>query len=184
MIQLNNKTKEFALNVPTSFKEITPEYLNKATKHIKIAENYAMIALVLTTKLSEYCYTLNSNSNKQPEVGVTPIIVKFNNSADVHVDFEAGDIAIVANSDLERAYHCNAPSMITSDRVAEYIMSDEQFRKDLQLGNIKDENDKRLGDYHIKMIQFKILPICDIHGSFKPIDSITDEFVIAKPKED
>ena len=151
MIQLNNKTKEFALNVPTSFKEITPEYLNKVTEHIKLAENYAMIALVLTTKLSEYCYTLNSNSNKQPEVGVTPIIVKFNKTDDVHVDFEAGDIAIIANSDLERAYHCNVPSMITSNRIAEYIMSDEQFRKDLQLGNIKDKNDQRLGD---------CLPLC------------------------
>lgn len=184
MIQLLSNTKEFALNVPTKLGEITPEYLLKATEHIKVADNYAMIALVLTTKLSEYCYTLNNPKGKQPEVGVTPILIKYNVSDDVKVDFEQGEIVIVANSDLERAYHCNVPSMITSDRIGEYIMSDEEFRKNLQLGNIKDENGNRLGDNYIKMIQFKIIPICDIHGSFKPLDSITDEFVVAKPKND
>lgn len=183
MVKLISYKKNFGINLPTKLSEITPEYLNKMTEHITVAENYAMIALVLTTKLSEYCYTIGSNKGKEPQIGVTPVIVKYSTSDDIYVKFEAGDIAIVSNTDIERAHHCRVPSMISSDNVANYLMDDDDLRKGLQIGEIKDESGNRLGDSYIKILQFKILPISDIHGSFKPVDSITDDFVFSLPHE-
>lgn len=183
MITLNSSKQKFALNVPTQLSEITPEYLAKVTNHIHLCDNYAMIALVLTTKLSEYCYTLNNPKAKDAQVGVTPMIVKFKTSDDVHVDFNPNDIAIISNTELERGYHVNVPSMISSDKVGSYIMEDEDLRKAIQIGELKNENGERLGDNYIKLIQFKIVPISSITGSFTPINYIEDEFIVVKDKE-
>lgn len=186
MIKIGSSKKDFAINLPTHLKEITPEYLNKITEHIKLAENYALVALVLTAKLSEYCYTINSPKGKEPQIGVTPLLIKYNASADVHVDFAPGDVVVISNTDLERGHHFNINSAISSNYVAAYLMEDEDLRKNIQIGNLKDLTGARIGDYYVKMIQCKIVPINDIHGSYTKVESIEDPFVVKveTPTED
>lgn len=182
MVQLFSQEQSYLINVPTSLSEISAEYLQKVTDHIHVAEHFAIVALVLTTKLSEYCYTINNPNGKAPTIGVTPILVKFNsNEATSHL--KVGDIVIISDTDLERGNHLNVPSIITSDRVGAYLMSDAKYIKDIQIGEAKDDKGNRIGDSMVKLLQFKVVPVCDIHASYGHVDSIVDDFLVSAKKD-
>lgn len=78
MKQFCVKTKdghEVNFNFPTSISEISEEYLKEVTDAITVADNYSLIALCYSEKLSTMILT-SRTAKQNAKIKVTPIFVK------------------------------------------------------------------------------------------------------------
>lgn len=149
--------KGFTMNLPTSLKEITNDYLLGVTNQIVISEYHAIIACVYRCKLLEIINT--ARKKKDLATAIVPLFVKGNPGKDAQSmfdDINCGDKVIIAGTDIERGYHLVCPkNFITIDNVIRIYNSDSNFAK----GVVTDLN-------YYYFVDFKLVPVIDIKGFY------------------
>ena len=73
--ETNGKQGDAIIKLPTRIDEITPEYLKAITSHIKVADNYSLIALCHKEKLSNFVIAGRNNKGEM-STAVVPLFVK------------------------------------------------------------------------------------------------------------
>lgn len=107
-LEVNSNAGKFILNLPTMFKEVTNEYMDNAVKHIAVAPEYSLIALVYREKLA---VILNSaKQNKEMNTSVVPVFIKAGTTDSKFIkNIKLGNKIIVTGSDLSIGIHVNSP---------------------------------------------------------------------------
>lgn len=108
-LKVNSKAGKFTLNLPTMFNEVSNEYMDNAVRHIAVAPDYSLVALVYREKLA---VILNSaKQNKEMNTSVVPVFIKAGATDSKFIkSIKLGNKVIITGSDLAIGIHVNSPS--------------------------------------------------------------------------
>lgn len=158
-LKINGNAGKFDVNLPTDFSEITSDYLSTVTKHIDVAPEYSLVALVYREKLA---VILNSSKqNKEINTAVVPIFVK---AGDTDTKFikkmRLGNVAIITGSDLAIGIHVNSPlNSLSIPNIVSICDGDNNIYKDALTNN-----------QYCHFVEFKLVPNSAIKGIVGAID--------------
>ena len=99
MIRIKSDLKPYAIEVPTAISEIDERYFKALLNDVKIANNYAIIAICYKDRLFSILSDFKSGNNGTKEV--VPLIAKIQDN-ESKVPFAVGDLAVVDTSSLDR----------------------------------------------------------------------------------
>ena len=167
-INVKNQNVEFKINIPTSRKDITDDYLAEVTQMLEIAPNYSLVALIT---IEELINVVNPNAKKPSAftAGI-PVFVRCGKSDDEFINnISCGQTIIISDSDLSMGHHINSPYNKISKAYLSAILS-----KDKELaGNVWGMNEK------CYFLSFKLVPNCNIHGAISEEEiNVVDPYVI------
>ena len=158
----NGKTGKKSITLPTSIKEITPDYLVAITNEILVADNYSLIALCHKEKLSSFILA-GRNKKNQVNTSVVPLFVKRGAPSpgrtytSFESNFTAGDKLIITPSDMMTGLHVRVPmNTLTVEGFLNAIDGD---------GYAFQNATKNASDVYF--LEFKIVPNCAIQGVYK-----------------
>lgn len=161
-LKINGNAGKFNVNLPTDFSEITNDYLSTVTKHIDVAPEYSLVALVYREKLA---VILNSSKqNKEINTSVVPVFVK---AGDTDTKFikkmRLGNVAIVTGSDLAIGIHVNSPlNLLSIPNIVSICYGDNNIYKDALTNN-----------QYCHFVEFKLVPNSAIKGIICDVDKNT-----------
>lgn len=164
-LEVNVGDKKIVLNLPESINEVNLDYLKAVTKEVIIEQNYALVALCVSDKLSVLLNT------KQREVNVKgiSILVDANDPNNV-LKSKSGDKLICSPTDLMRGYEVTAVRNILSPgKVAAFVKNDPTLTKTVFTTNTET----------VWLVTFKLIPLHDIHGSYTTDCELTKEDLAA-----
>ena len=151
-LDVNVGGKKIKLNLPESISEVNFDYLKAVTKEVVVEQNYALVALCVSDKLS----ILIKKKKKEVNVKGIGILVKANDPNNV-LKSKPGDKVICSPTDLMRGYEVTAVRNILSpSKVAMLVKSDMELSKTIFTTNTES----------VWLITFKLIPLHDIHGSY------------------
>ena len=151
-LDVNVGGKKIKLNLPESISEVNFNYLKAVTKEVVVEQNYALVALCVSDKLS---VLINS---KQREVNVKgiSILVEANDPNNVLAS-KPGDKLICSPTDLMRGYEVTAVrNVLSPSKVAMLVKNDVELSKTIFTTNTES----------VWLVTFKLIPLHDIHGSY------------------
>lgn len=151
-LDVNVGGKKIKLNLPESISEVNFDYLKAVTKEVVVEQNYALVALCVSDKLS---VLINS---KQREVNVKGIavLVEANDPNNV-LESKPGDKLICSPTDLMRGYEVTAVrNVLSPSKVAMFVKNDVELSKTIFTTNTES----------VWLVTFKLIPLHDIHGSY------------------
>ena len=159
-LEVNNKQGVFQLNLPTSLNEIEESYIMEVTNHVKVDANYTLIGVVFREKLSTLVLAARK-SKKNSDIPVIPIFVKAGETDSKLINsLNVRDKLLISASDIMMGYHVSAPNnLITINTIL-----------DLLDGDMKVYNQLMTSQEMCYFIEFKLVPNCNIHGAYGPID--------------
>lgn len=168
-LNVNGNAGKFIMNLPTEFSEISKDYLQYATKHIEVAPEYSLVALVYREKLA---VILNSaKQNKEVNTSVVPVFVKAGNTDTKFVkNMKLGNTLIITGSDLAIGIHVNSPlNSISIPNVVAVCNGDNNIYKEA-LTNTQ----------YCHFVEFKLVPNSAIKGIISPIETNTIDPYISR----
>lgn len=151
-LDVNVGGKKIKLNLPESISEVNFDYLKAVTKEVVVEQNYALVALCVSDKLS---VLINS---KQREVNVKgiAILVEANDPNNVLAS-KPGDKLICSPTDLMRGYEVTAVrNVLSPSKVSMLVKNDVELSKTIFTTNTES----------VWLVTFKLIPLHDIHGSY------------------
>lgn len=174
MYYLNSDKANYAIKLPTTTKEITPEMLVSLTKDVKVSDHYRIVCLIAKTTLFKLASGVNGH-NGDEVINVVPVIVPIaseliNSPVKEHQLIRP----IIAPSVLERGYELFIPTAASMQAVCGYIQKDNDLRVALfqktYTGNLNNKTDKAFtkediiadNNSSIYMLGFKIVATNDI----------------------
>lgn len=155
-INVSGNLGDYDLNLPTSLNEITEEYIQNVTKHVKVEANYSLIGIVYRERLSTLVLAATKNK-KNSNVAVIPVFVKSGKTdSELINSLIIRDKLIISPSDIMMGYHISTPrNLLTINNIIDLVTSDSTAYNKL-LG-VKEE---------CYFIEFKLVPNCNIHGAY------------------
>ena len=160
-LDVNVGGKKIKLNLPESISEVNFDYLKAVTKEIVVEQNYALVALCVSDKLS---VLINS---KQREVNVKgiSILVEANDPNNI-LTSKPGDKLICSPTDLMRGYEVTAiRNILSPSKVAMLVKSDAELSKNIFTTNTEP----------VWLVTFKLIPLNNIHGSYTDCDLTSED---------
>lgn len=164
---------EVEFNFPTSLNELTEDVLTDIVSNIEVADNYALIALCYSEKLSNMLMTSRVNK-KEAKIKVTPIFVKAGKTDVAFINnAKCGQRVISMQSQIALGIHINVPG---NKLTINYFSTVVNESADREIYNKELQNPDQS---ECIFIEFKLVPICDITGFIvdKPIPAISNTFV-------
>lgn len=160
-LDVNVGGKKIKLNLPESISEVNFDYLKAVTKEIVVEQNYALVALCVSDKLS---VLINS---KQREVNVKGISILVEaNDPNNTLTSKPGDKLICSPTDLMRGYEVTAiRNILSPSKVAMLVKSDVELSKNIFTTNTEP----------VWLVTFKLIPINNIHGSYTDCDLTSED---------
>ena len=177
MLLIQGQNKNFGIDVPTKETEITAEYLQTVTKRVKLSKHQVIVALIMKTKVYDFCMGIR-NPKKDQNISITTKIAKFvpcdeeNNEKPAIDNMNVGDIAVIDRSSIERGIHLSVPTIISPAGLGNYLEDD----KDL-LTAIVTGKEPELAKQHICLVQFKIVPSSCITATYDAEVKFKDCFI-------
>ena len=161
--KVTDGSSEFLMNLPTKISEITEDYLLSVTEDIVVAPYHAIVAVIYRCKLPEVIST--NKKSRAMAIAIVPTYVKSNlpletekPTFDLIAGIKCGDKIVIAGTDLERGYQLSVPkNLITIENIVKIYNHDNNFAKDV----MRDQN-------YYYFVDFKLVPITDIKGYYKP----------------
>lgn len=149
--------KKVTFNFPNSIKEIDENYLNEITKDLAIADNYTLVGMCYSEKLSNIILT--ARSKRDSKIRVTPIFIK---AGKTDIDFiknaKMKQRVVTMQSQLSLGVHVTLPAhKLTLDYFANVIKTAANKNIYEQELNNKDNRD-------CIFIEFKLIPNVDVIG--------------------
>lgn len=168
-LNVNGTQGAFTLNLPTTFSDITEEYITNVTSHIEVDANYTAIGIVFREKLSTLVLASRKNK-KNSDIAAIPIFVKAGKTDSELINkLNVGEKIIIAPSDIMLGYHLSTPTnLLTINNILSIIEGDTEIYN------------KVIGiQEYCYFIEFKLVPNCNIHGSYKDsCNNYANPFVI------
>ena len=160
-LDVNVGGKKIKLNLPESISEVNFDYLKAVTKEIVVEQNYALVALCVSDKLS---VLINS---KQREVNVKGISILVEaNDPNNTLTSKPGDKLICSPTDLMRGYEVTAiRNILSPSKVAMLVKSDAELSKNIFTTNTEP----------VWLVTFKLIPLNNIHGSYTNCDLTSED---------
>lgn len=155
--ETNGKLGKVILTFPTSISELTPDYLQRLTEEIKVADNYSLIALCHKEKLSAFIMA-GKNHKSEMSTAVVPIFVKKGKTDSDFINrINVSDKLLITPTQMATGLHVNVPgNTLTMGTLLKYIDGD---------GYAYQNALKESGNVYF--IEFKLVPNCDILGIYK-----------------
>lgn len=154
-INVEGSDKSRVLNLPTTIDEITLDYLNGVTSDVRIEPNYALVALLVSDKLSTLCVP---NNKKSIDVKAIAVLVRANDPNNVG-EAQVGEKLICAPTDIMMGHEVTSPmNVLSPSKVSKLIASDKAL-----LARIYSYTEP------VWLVTFKLVPLNTIHGSYKKI---------------
>ena len=188
MIVLVNQKAGKQLNLPTSKKELTFDYV-ASKANVKVPPSYALIGVLSYTTINDLSL---ADKTKNVKSMSTPFFIKAGHidAASPYNDFyQQNDVIIATTSDLMQAIHVNiVDNELSINRACEFIKADQLFSaltgkvdytkvsstgaKLVLTGKDKFNipNSKELVTDNIKSVytvDYKLIPIADIKGCYE-----------------
>lgn len=165
-LKVNGNVGKFILNLPTMFKEVTNEYMDNAVKHIAVAPEYSLIALVYREKLA---VILNSaKQNKEMNTSVVPVFIKAGTTDSKFIkNIKLGNKVIVTGSDLSIGIHVNSPlNSLSIPNVVAICNGDNEVYKNAITST-----------EYCHFVEFKLVPNSAIKGVISAASMQVDPYV-------
>ena len=164
-IKLNVSGKNVTLNLPTSVTEISEVYLDEVTKHIKVAPEYSLVAIVFKSSLP---MLLNTNKGKEENASVITLFVK---AGETDSDFIKGidtkDILVITGSNISLGIHINNPfNQLSLSKLMPLLNADRNIGKTC----FADRNT-------YCFVEFKLIPNCNINGVLGTTNDIKCDYI-------
>jgi len=161
MKQFAVKTKdghEVNFNFPTSISEISENYLTKISDALHVADNYSLVALCYSEKLSTVILTART-AKQNAKIKVTPIFVKAGNCDIPFIkEGKMKQRVVTMQSQLSLGVHVNLPHhKLTLDFFANVVKNAEDkaiYEKELANADGRE----------CIFLEFKLIPNSDIMG--------------------
>ena len=153
------KKVKFNFHFPTSFDELSAEYLKAVTENIHVADHHTLVGIVYHEQLFNIIV-----SAKRKEKGITsavvPIFIKAGNTdSDFINSCECKDKLVIPSSSLSLGYHAAAPqNKLSIDYFLRAIQGDNSLAK---------RYDNNYGNEPCFFVEFKIIPNVEIKGFYK-----------------
>lgn len=176
MYILSSDAANYELLLPTDVSELKKEYFEELLKDIEPAPHYCIVALCYKEKLFNL---VNGMKRGDGTSQVIPIAVKFNEE-DNDCFIKPMDVILTDRSSIERSNHIYTNNnAISPAAVFNYIDSDKELAKAIITG--KHTNSMIGGSPECIFVEFKLMPLSDIHGKANLDDnSIVNPFMKAK----
>ena len=160
--EVNGNHGVILMNLPTKLSEITPEYLNEVTSNVVVADNYSLIGIIYRESLASVMLA-NNRKQKNITTAIVPIFIKAGVTDTEYIkNMSCGDKIIIAPSDIAMGHHVNCPmNRITVNNIVNLCEGDKEIYR--KAASFKDK---------CYFIEFKLVPNCNIHGSYSELDSI------------
>lgn len=160
-LDVNVGGKKIKLNLPESISEVNFDYLKAVTKEVIVEQNYALVALCVSDKLS---VLINS---KQREVNVKGISILVEaNDPNNTLASKPGDKLICSPTDLMRGYEVTTiRNILSPSKVAMLVKSDTELSKNIFTTNTEP----------VWLVTFKLIPLNNIHGSYTDCDLTSED---------
>lgn len=175
MITIKSEANGYGIKFPTRINEIINVDLATVTNNIKLPKYYAIVALAFETKIFDFCVAMNNK--RDTNLKVTPILAKISNEDSKEINANVGDKLIIDRSSLERGYHVNVKTAISSNAARNYFNNDKELINKIIKPNTDNEINK-IKQSNIILLEFKIVPINAISASIAMNSKITDPFMV------
>lgn len=177
MLTIKSKRSSFGINFPTDVSEVTANVLTEITKNVKLPKHYCIIAMCYKTKVFDFVASLNKNVG--PTIQMTPLLAKVNSDdiSENNPDLKIGDRVIVERASIERGTHLHLPTMVTIANASKYFGRDKELSSAIVKGEY-DYGHELITKPEIVILEFKILPVGDIHASIDPTAIAFDPFKV------
>lgn len=173
MIYVKSPKAPYGVNLPTSIKEVNAASLEAITKGIKLPQHYCIVALCFKTRLGTFA--LSISNKRSSEIGVVPVLAKIYAEDSKKVNANVGDKLIIDRSSLERGSHLNCDTCINSTNFRNYLASDSEMVKAIVTNNASNYNLNP--NDNIVVLEFKIVPVCDIRAAISDSVKANDPFM-------
>lgn len=156
MIKLENKKRNYVINVPTNFKEVNFDELLNVVRNIKVSEHYAVIALCQS--FTPFNLALLGTKGKDVNVPVSANFIKANDPGN-KIDAKAGDKVIISRSDLEMSTHLSVTFGLSTSVIGATIADNPSVATMLRTEPV-DEKGNPVKE--IIAVEFKLVPLTAI----------------------
>lgn len=175
MLTIKSNKSSFGIKFPTDVSEVTADVLNEITKNVKLPKHYCIIAMCYETKVFDFVASLKKNVG--PTIQMTPLLAKvnYNDITDSNPDLKIGDRVIVERASIERGTHLHLPTMVTVTNAGKYFGKDQELISAIMRGQYDYGNDL-ITKPEIIILEFKILPVGEIHAAIEPTTIAVDPF--------
>ena len=159
-LEVNGSAGKFLVNVPTVFN------LDNAVKHIEVAPEYSLVALIYREKLA---VILNSaKQNKEMNTAVVPMFIKAGTTDSKFIkNIKLGNKVIITGSDLSIGIHVNSPlNSLSIPNVVAICNGDNEVYKNA-ITNTE----------YCHFVEFKLVPNSAIKGVIGAANMQVDPYV-------
>lgn len=176
MITIKDEASKRMLTFPSNFDEVSAEVLKKLTNHLIIPANKVVLCLVNNIKTSDLA--LSVKGNKPPQCTTLSLIAKAGDKFLADNGYHVGDMAIIADSDLERGQHITINSGASFGAISSFLVRNENSRMKMIHHNFTDDATGEVIEY-ICTLSFKIIDSFQLVGAVTMDSHLDDPF---KPK--
>lgn len=139
--------------MPTSMSEVNMNVIADYVKHVNVGNDYALIAVVF--KERPITIVSVSKQNKNASVSGVAVMIKSNTNDEFIKGIKLGETIVISPSDIAMGHHVNSPA---NPLTPGFLLNLLQTNTDL--------NNKLMGiGVPTYFVDFKIVPVCNIHGS-------------------
>lgn len=153
------------LRMPTSMSEINMNVIADYVKHVNVSKDYALIAVVF--KERPITIVSVSKQNKNASVSGVAVMIKSNTDNEFINTIKLGEALVISPSDIAIGHHVNSPAnVLTPGFLLNLLQTNADLNKKLMAVNVPTY-----------FVDFKIVPICNIHGSIGRYEPVSEYYI-------
>ena len=151
--------------MPTSMSEINMNVISDYVKHVNVGNDYALIAVVF--KERPITIVSVSKQNKNASVSGVAVMIKSNTNNEFIKDIKLGETVVISPSDISMGHHVSSPANpLTPGFLLNLLQTNADLNKKLMAVNVPTY-----------FVDFKIVPVCNIHGSVGKYVPVTKYYI-------
>lgn len=170
MLILKAENSETGIYLPTTVKELIGKF-DCEVSLVTLPKHYCIVGLALHTRLFDLALVNpSSNSNKDIDIEVNPILIKIGDEDKGITGFEPYQLMVTNRSAIERGVHLHLPTCISYNTVISYINRNSTLKTNI-INNTHEMMDEITHEMinvancpKVITMQFKIMPVVDIFG--------------------
>lgn len=170
MVKIFSEANNYGIKLPIAVNEITPDVLKSIVDGIKIPKHYTIIAMAFKTKLFDFLSTIATK--KDYSVQVTNLLAYISDEDKDIVNGEVGDKIVIDRTSIERGNQLTINVCATVDNARRFFDNDKELVRSIITG--KHEYLRTTDS--VVLLNFKIVPACDIKACIAPNRKQIDVF--------
>lgn len=151
--------------MPTSMSEINMNVISDYVKHVNVSKDYALIAVVF--KERPITIVSVSRQNKNASVSGVAVMIKSNTDNEFINSIKLGEALVISPSDISMGHHVNSPANVLTPG----------FLLNLLRTNVDLNNKLMAVKVPTYFVDFKIVPVCNIHGSIGRYEPVSEYYI-------